>query len=188
MAVFLISVVFAMPLWLRFSRGRDKKTVYLYGCIGWAFGLGSLFINQPEWPFGITLMATFFAGAGYAAADMIPWSMVADIADEDEILSGERREGLYVGVFTFLRKLAGAVGVAGAFLALDLAGFQAGEKNSDTVLWVLRGATALVPVLFVLASAWAARNYPLGRLRHQEIIAELERRHQNDPIAASTSD
>ncbi len=183
MAVFLIAVVAAMPLWLRFSRGRDKKTTYLYGCVGWVFGLMCLFVNQPEWPFAITLVATGLAGVGYSAADMIPWSMVADIADEDEILSGERREGLYVGVFTFLRKLSGAAGVALAFLALDLVGFEAGEKNSTSVLWVLRSATALVPVLFVIASAWAARSYPLGYFRHQEILEELDQRR----VARETS-
>lgn len=186
MAVFLVSVVTAMPFWLRFSRDRDKKTTYLYGCVGWVLGLGCLFVNQPEWPFAITLVATAFAGAGYSAADMIPWSMVADIADEDEIASGERREGLYVGVFTFLRKLAGAVGVALAFLALDLVGFEPGVENSSLVLWVLRGATALVPVLFVVASAFAARNYPLGRLRHQEILEELARRKNDATFSSST--
>lgn len=176
MGAFLIAVVVAMPLWLRFSRGRDKKTTYVYGCVGWIFGLLVLFVNQPEWPFAITLLSTILAGIGYSAADMIPWSMVADVADEDEILSGERREGLYVGVFTFLRKLSGAVGVALAFAALDLVGFKPGVQNSDAVLWVLRSATALVPVLFVIASAWAARKYPLGRLRHREVLDELERR------------
>ncbi len=187
MAVFLISVVVAMPVWLRFSRGRDKNTTYLYGCVGWVFGLGCLFVNQPEWPFAITLIATCFAGVGYSAADMIPWSMVADVADEDEILSGERREGLYVGVFTFLRKLAGAVGVALAFLALDLVGFEPGVENSESVLWVIRGATAFAPALFVIASAWAARSYPLGRLRHQEILNELDQR-SIDTVVPATAD
>jgi len=176
MGVFLVSVVVAMPLWLRFSRGRDKKTTYLLGCVGWVFGLGLLFVNQSDWPFAITLAATALAGIGYSAADMIPWSMIADIADEDEIQSGERREGLYVGVFTFLRKLAGALGVALAFLALDFAGFEAGVQNSEGVLWVLRGATALLPILFVLASAWAANQYPLTWRRHSEILEALEAR------------
>ena len=168
------------------SDAYNKKTTYLYGCVGWIFGLGCLFVNQPEWPFVITLIATWFAGMGYAAADMIPWSMVADVADEDEIESGERREGLYVGVFTFLRKLSGAVGVAGAFWALDLAGFEPGVRNSDTVLWVLRGGTALVPVLFVIASAWAARSYPLGRVRHLEILEELDRRKRASAVSATS--
>ena len=31
----------AGPFWLRFSRGRDKATVYRYGCVGWIFGLSA---------------------------------------------------------------------------------------------------------------------------------------------------
>ncbi len=174
--VYLLSVMLSMPLWLRFSRGRDKKTTYLYGCVGWVFGLLCLFINQPEWPFWIILLSTALSGAGYSAADMIPWSMIADVADEDEILSGERREGLYVGVFTFLRKLAGAIGVAVAFGILDWVGFKSAEGNSEQTLWVLRGATALIPAAMVVASAWVARKYPLSHDRHREILNELEHR------------
>jgi sugar (glycoside-pentoside-hexuronide) transporter len=176
LAVYLISVMLAMPLWLRFSRGRDKKTTYLYGCVGWVFGLVCLFVNQPDWPIEVILISTAFAGAGYSAADMIPWSMIADVADEDEILSGERREGLYVGVFTFLRKLAGAGGVAASFWALDWVGFKSAPGNSESSLWVLRIVTALVPAVFVVASAWVARNYPLSYTRHREMLDELERR------------
>lgn len=176
MFVFLVSVVVAMPFWLRFARGRDKSTVYIYGCVGWVIGLGCLFVNQPEWPLAVTLLATSLAGVGYSAADMIPWSMVADVADEDEILSGERREGLYVGVFSFVRKLAGAVGVALAFAVLDQVGFEQGVQNSDAVLWAIRAMTALAPLVFVLGSAWVARGYPLGAARHREVLEEIERR------------
>jgi len=180
LASFLASVIVAMPFWLRFARGRDKSTVYVWGCVGWVFGLGCLFINQPEWPRLVTIAFALVAGIGYSAADMIPWSMVADIADEDEILSGERREGLFVGVFTFLRKLAGGVGVALAFNVLDWVGMEAGEQPDETVIWVLRALTALLPLLFVIASAWAALGYPLGRARHAEILRELERRRGAD--------
>lgn len=176
MGGFLLAVVVAMPFWLRFARGRDKATVYRYGCIGWVFGLTCLFVNQPEWPIGVTFAATVLAGIGYSAADMIPWSMVADVADEDELASGERREGLYVGVFTFLRKIAGAIGVAAAFLVLDLAGFRPGEENDESVVWALRSMTALVPSIFVILSAIVAGGYALGRQRHRDILDELETR------------
>jgi Na+/melibiose symporter-like transporter len=176
MGGFLVAVVVAMPFWLRFARGRDKATVYRYGCVGWVFGLTCLFVNQPEWPIGVTFAATVLAGIGYSAADMIPWSMVADVADEDELASGERREGLYVGVFTFLRKIAGAIGVAAAFLVLDLAGFRPGERNDASVVWALRSMTALVPSVFVILSAIVAGGYALGRQRHRDILDELETR------------
>ena len=176
MGIFLVAVVVAMPVWLRVARGRDKATVYRYGCVGWVFGLACLFVNQPEWPFAVTVVSTLFAGVGYSAADMIPWSMIADVADEDELTSGERREGLYVGVFTFLRKIAGAIGVAGAFLVLDLVGFRPGEPNDESVVWALRSMTALVPAIFVILSALVAGGYALGRHRHRAILDELESR------------
>jgi len=187
LAVYLLSVMFSMPLWLRFSRGRDKKTTYLYGCLGWAFGLLCLFVNQPEWPFWIILLSTALSGAGYSAADMIPWSMIADVADEDEILSGERREGLYVGVFTFLRKLAGAASVAIAFLGLDLVGFKSDTGNSEEAIWFLRGATALIPAILVIASAWVARKYSLSYGRHQAILEELDSRRAGKAAEASNA-
>ena len=57
-----------------------------------------------------------------------------------------------------VRKLAGAVGVALAFNVLDWAGFESGKQNDGTVLWILRAMTALVPVLFVIASMWVAMS------------------------------
>jgi len=173
MFAFLVSTVLAMPIWLRFARGRDKATVYIYGCAGWVITFLGLFVLQPEWPLSLMLGVGVLSGAGYAAADMMPWSMVADIADEDELLSGERREGLFVGVFTFVRKLAGAVGVALAFVVLDQVGFQPGVENPDAVRWAIRALTAFVPALFVVVSVFFARGYGLGHERHAEILEEL---------------
>ena len=176
MVVFLVSTVFAMPVWLRFARGRDKSTIYIYACAGWVTTFVGLGLLQPDWPLWLMLVVGGLSGAGYSAADMMPWSMVADIADEDEILSGERREGLYVGVFTFVRKLTGALGVAFAFGILDRVGFQPGVENSEWVQWSIRGLTALVPAVFIGVSVLFARGYTLSHDRHHEILEELERR------------
>lgn len=176
MVSFLLAAIFAMPLWLRFARGRDKSTIYTYACAGWVITFVGLFLLQPGWPLWIMLVVGALSGAGYSAADMMPWSMVADIADEDETRSGERREGLYVSAFTFVRKLTGALGVALAFAVLDRVGFEPGVENSDTVLWAIRGLTAIVPALFIVISVIFARHYTLGHERHKQIIEELRRR------------
>jgi sugar (glycoside-pentoside-hexuronide) transporter len=185
MVSFLVSTVFAMPFWLRFSRGKDKARIYIYACAGWVMTFVGLFVFQPEIPFWIMLLIGGLSGAGYAAVDMMPWSMVADVADEDEVLSGERREGLYIGVFTFVRKLCGAVGVALAFAVLDQVGFEPNVENSNSVLWAIRCLTALVPALFVVVSVLIARGYTLGHERHSEILAELSLRRAAQAEAVS---
>jgi len=185
MVSFTLGTVIAMPAWLRLSRGRDKVTIYGYACFAWIATFVGLFVLQPGWPLGAMVLIALLSGAGYSAVDMMPWSMVADMADEDEMESGQRREGIFVGFFTFLRKLAGASSVAIAFLVLDLVGFRPGEGNDQEVLWTIRVLTTCLPVVFILASIAASRRYTLGAAEHAEIMTELEgRRGERDADSA----
>ena len=96
--------------------------------------------------------------------------------DEDELRSGHRREGLYFGLFTFLRKLGGATAVALGLFVLELSGYVANQAQSEATLVTIRVLTAVVPAVFVALGAWVALGYPLTRARHDEILAELARR------------
>jgi Na+/melibiose symporter-like transporter len=119
------------------------------------------------------------AAFGYAVVDIMPWSMVGDVIDEDDLAHGERREGLYNGVFTFLRKLGGALGVFLVLGVLDLAGFEKradGVAQSETVRQTIRWLTALSPCVFLLIGVAFARGYPLGRAAHARIAAALAER------------
>jgi sugar (glycoside-pentoside-hexuronide) transporter len=176
LGLFLVSVVGALPLWLRISAHVDKRTIFMLGAASWIGSQIFLLAATPDWPRLWIFVGAAIGGIGYAAADMIPWSMLGEVVDEDELRSGERREGLYFGLFTFLRKLGGASAVALALLVLDLAGYANDTAQSQTTLTTIRVLTAVVPALFVALGAWVARGYPLTRARHAEILAELARR------------
>jgi sugar (glycoside-pentoside-hexuronide) transporter len=176
LGLFLLSVVGALPLWLRISRHLDKRTLFLLGAASWVGSQLFLLAATPEWPRLWIFVGAAIGGVGYAAADMIPWSMLGEVVDEDELRTGERREGLYFGLFTFLRKLGGATAVALALWVLELSGFVANQAQSTTTLTTIRVLTAVVPGVFVVLGAWVARGYPLTRARHDEILAALERR------------
>jgi glycoside/pentoside/hexuronide:cation symporter, GPH family len=176
MGIFLVSVMIAFPAWLKVSAKMDKRSVFMWGASLWVLAQTCLVLAQPEWPRIVIFVVAALAGASYAAADMIPWSMLGEVVDEDELASGERREGVYFGFFTFLRKLGGASGVAIALFVLDVSGFVANQPQSEVTLWTIRLLTAALPGVFVLLAIFAARSYPLGRQRHAEILAELARR------------
>ena len=171
---FIMGTVMAMPVWLRFARGRDKAEVYRWACVGWTTTFLGLLTFQPEWPYAAMILVSLLSGFGYAAADMMPWSMVADVADEDELACGERREGVFMGIFTFVRKISGATGVFIGLFVLDLVGFQPNVENGDVVLYTIRGLTAGVPILFILASLAIAMKYTLGHAEHETILETLE--------------
>jgi Na+/melibiose symporter-like transporter len=176
LGLFLLAVVGALPLWLKVSQHVDKRTIFLLGAASWVGSQLFLLAATPEWPRLWIFVGAAIGGVGYAAADMIPWSMLGEVVDEDELRTGERREGLYFGLFTFLRKLGGASAVALALWVLDLSGFAANQAQGETTLTTIRLLTAVLPGVFVVAGAWVARGYPLTRARHAEILAELEQR------------
>ena len=100
--------------------------------------------------------------------------MVGEVIDEDALVHDRRREGLYNGVLTFLRKVAGATAYMFAGVGLSLSGFdQAVGEQPSSALWTIRGLASLAPAIFVILGIFAALGYPLTRARHTEIVDEL---------------
>jgi Na+/melibiose symporter-like transporter len=126
MLIFLAAVSAASPVWLRLTRHYEKVTMFRAGALVWMAGQLLLLAVQPDWPRGVALSLGLLLGVGYAVVDFMPWAMIGDVVDEDDLAYGERREGLYNGSFGFLRKMAGAAVVLVALGILDLAGFRKG--------------------------------------------------------------
>lgn len=177
MAAMLGAVVLSLPMWLRAARTADKRTIFIAGALWWSVGAIGVLLLGPGQSL-VTILPLFaFIGVGYAVADLIPWSMLGDVIDEGELSTGERREGIYAGVFTFLRKLGGATGVAAAGFGLEAAGFvRGGAEQGESSLWMIRLLTSIGPMVFLLIGSWIALQYPLTRNRHAEILATLHER------------
>ena len=186
MFLFLGAVIVALPAWMRFAQGRDKTFVFVAGSLWWmAMSLG-MAAFQPDWPRGWIFGYVMLVGIGFAVVDVMPWSMLGEVIDEDDLVSGERREGLYNGMFTFLRKLGGAIGVFLVLGVLDLLGYEKGKEQSETAREAIRWMTALAPAAFLAVGVWLTRGYPLTRERHRELLRELARRDTSGG-AGSTS-
>ena len=177
MAVMLGTAMLSLPGWLAVSRHVDKSTLFIAGVLWWIgvqFGIGLI---EPDHPRLLVFLVLALAGIGYGMVDPMPWSRRGDVIDEDEFVSGERREGVYAGFFTFVRKLGGASGVAVAGVVLQLAGFErGGGEQSDTAIAAIRWLTAFAPAVALVCAAWIARRYPLSRSRHARMLAELAKR------------
>jgi GPH family glycoside/pentoside/hexuronide:cation symporter len=179
MLTFLVAVIAAFPVWLRLSQRFDKHGVLIAGMLWWAAAQLVIGFGGADFSRLAVFVMAAIAGAGYAAVDLMPWAMLPDAIDEDELASGERREGLYTGMFTFLRKIGGAFAVLLVGALLDLARYDGkAAAQPPAALAAIRFLIAGVPVLVLAASIWLTRGYPLGRERHREIRAALESRHQ----------
>ncbi len=180
-ALMLIAVMASLPVWLRLARGTDKRNIFIAGALWWSLCLIALYFVQASSPRWLVFLLFALVGIGYAVADLIPWAMLGDVIDEGELESGQRNEGIYAGVFTFVRKLGGALGVAAAGFALEAAGFERGGATQDeSALAAIRTLTTFGPMIFLLVAGAVAWRYPLTRRRHEEILTALARRTEGE--------
>jgi len=180
MFLFLSLVVLCLPVWLRIARRHDKRAIFIFGAAWWIVAQFFMLLGEPSWPRWTIFSIAAFAAVGYAVADLMPWSMLGDVIDEDEFITRERREGMYVGFFTFLRKLGGASAVLLIGFVLDAAGYVGGgvprEAQSEVALQTIRVLTSVAPAAFLALAILVARRYRLSRAVHQNILGELKRR------------
>ena len=125
---------------------------------------------------GLVALAAFFGGLAAVSGG----SMMADIADEHELETGRRQEGIFFSAASFAGKAAGGVGHVIAGFLIDLIGFpanaDAGSVTAETLtrLGLLNG-----PVLAVVMGFGVIYflRYDLTRARHAQILHTLRERN-----------
>lgn len=171
-------------IWQKISEKLDKKIVYFLGSIIWIIAQIGLFLVQPGQIFLLYFLATL-AGCGVSVAYLIPWSMIPDVIDLDELETGKRREGIFYGFMVLLQKFGLALGLFLVGIALDASGFiksVAGEvppTQPESALWAIRLVVAPLPAIILTIGIVLAYFYPITRDYHAQIRLQLEsRKHQ----------
>jgi len=129
------------------------------------------------WIYGVLV---FISGIGFGATLAIPSAMQADVIDYDELLTGDRREGAYVGLWSISKKLAAALGVGTALFILGLFGYQPNVVQSEGVIFALRLLYAMVPSICNLMALTIALFYPISTEVHAEILANIKKREMGE--------
>ncbi len=142
----------------RWGKSRTMVAALLFQVVGNAM---TFFILWPGRPY-LTLLNPFVIGFGMQTTWLLVGSMVADIADEDELLTGERREGSFSSVYSWAVKLSFTIGFGLSGPLLELTGFDV-EKGIEQmeVFFRMKLVMTLLPVAMLLAAVWALRRYTI---------------------------
>jgi len=109
-------------------------------------------------------------------------SMVADIADQHELATGKRQEGIFFGASSFSNKSASGLGTLAAGVALDLIHWPTGKAIQSAADIPAETLTQLAllsgPIIsgFAAVSVWCYSHYDLSRHEHQNILQQLTQR------------
>ncbi len=179
LAVQFSSFLFVL-IWTRVSRRAGKQRTYYIGMGVWIVVCVGLFFVQPGQLLLLFVLA-IMAGAGVSIGYIIPWSMIPDVIEQDELETGQRREGIFYGFFVFMQKLGLSLGLAISNFILEAAGYITPVPGGPvpvqpvSVLMALRLFVSFAPAVVLLLSFFAVRAYPITRERHAAMRAQLAR-------------
>ncbi|WP_107666315.1 MFS transporter [Cyanothece sp. BG0011] len=169
-----------MMVWSHLSHRLGKKIIYLMGIPFTIVAELGLFLLQPG---QVTLMyiIAIMAGIGIATAYIVPWSMLPDVVDLDQLKTGQRREGIFFALVVQLQKVGIAVALLVVGKILDSAGYIPGStgQQPETALWAIRMIIGPFPITLLIISFIFAYLYPITQEIHQDIVSKIYQ--QNNP-------
>merc|ERR1711879_48096 len=107
-----------------------------------------MFLVAQGAPLWIVLAIGIVIGFGLSGCVMTPYNMLAFVIDADEMITTERREGIYAGMMTFLRKIAQALALFLVGIGLDLVKYQ--EPINDVVQPQSDGTLLGIRLMFLI--------------------------------------
>lgn len=173
----VLSVAFiSLVTWLGTHLGKRRAFVV---CASFAlFGTLLKWVSyQPSMPY-LNLLPAPFIGLGFAALWVLIPSMTADVCDEDELVTGERREGTFSAVYWWMVKLGMSASLALSGFILAATGFNesTGASQSPQTFLLMRICDVAFPAAFIALAIYFVVRYPLTEERAYEIKDLLARR------------
>ncbi|MBP3041902.1 MFS transporter, partial [Bacillaceae bacterium Marseille-Q3522] len=140
----------------------------------------TVYLTKPESMIAMLLVISVFYQVGRAILDFTPWNVFPFIPDVDEIVTKQRREGLFAAVMTFTRKTSVALATFCVGLILQWGGFVAGEKTQtaeavQTIVYTLVFGASILLVGAILI----VFTFKLNKETHKILVNEIERLKNN---------
>lgn len=156
----------------RFGKTRILAAAILLAFCGTA---SKWWCYSPAHPWTCVIPAILM-GPGLTSMFVLTSSLLADVCDYDEFLTGCRREAMYSAVFGWCVKLGltGALVLSGFVLVGT--GFNealGGAQSPQTLLW-MRGLFSFVPPAALLVAFVLTLRFPLSEARLREIQSTLK--------------
>lgn len=178
----LISQVAVLPFYMWLSKKTNKQVGFAAGAGIWIFAMLFSFLLRPSNPAFLVYIFAALVGIGTGGVVVMAYAIMPDIPDVDELMSGERREGIYSSLRGWIRKLSSALAVFVVAKTIDTVGYVAPieevvngatslieQPQSAEFILVLRLIFCIVPIVMVALSLFFAFRFPLTPQIHTRL-------------------
>jgi oligogalacturonide transporter len=190
-----IAQVVSLPFFAALSRRISKSKSYIAAATLFIVTMATSLAIAPGQPSFLVYVFAAVAGLGSGGVVIMIYAMFPDIPDVDELMSGQRREGIYSALTAFSRKLSSALAVFFVSQLLNVAGYVppamqimngaaklVEQPQSDAFILALRMVFFFVPVLFLAVGVLFAFRYPLTRDLHNRLNSLLAHQRAGEPV------
>ncbi|MDR1131100.1 MAG: MFS transporter, partial [Oscillospiraceae bacterium] len=141
-------------------------------------GLGIAFFLGPQAGLPVIVLVCFLSGLGASASAFVPYTLLPDLPDMDEMITGNHSSGVYAGMATFLRTFSSGIAIFLTGGLLDLFGYVesfAGEvvQQTQSALFGVRFMFTIVPILLTLGAIILGARYRLNKKNHREMCRAI---------------
>ena len=149
------------------------SVIVAIGCLGY---YGLTYMNGQASQVYVLAGVAIIAFAGRAGIDYIPVFQLPFMADIDEIVHGERREGIFVGVNTLFSRAATGIEAFAIGLGLAAFGYTKGTtEQSEFTQFGIMLIAVVVPLVFLGIGWLAAMRLKLNKENHKKVCLEVQR-------------
>jgi GPH family glycoside/pentoside/hexuronide:cation symporter len=182
-AVLFAVALLSLPFWNWISRRWDKRRAYMLGMFYLAGIMLMTVMIQPAWGLPAVMLASMLVGIGFGCVQVLPWAIIPDAVEYDELSSGKRHEGVYYSLVTLFRKVSVSLAIPFTLVVLGWSGYVANaETQPPSAMLGIILLVGVVPAAFFLTGALFARRLPITRQDFARVRLELaERREIHQP-------
>jgi GPH family glycoside/pentoside/hexuronide:cation symporter len=130
--------------------------------------------HEGTWIRWIVLAVVVGAGAGCSMT--LGPAISADVIDSDELETGKRREGAFMGVWSFVDKAAIGLAVFVGLQGLDYIGYVPNVDQTPTVIEGMKFLYCVLPTVCHIVAIIIFQWFPITPEVHAEIRAKLDAR------------
>lgn len=117
---------------------------------------------------------------GRCVLEFTPWNVFPFIPDIDEMVSRQRREGLFAAVMTFSRKTTVAIATFIVGLLLQNGGFvKSSQTQPEEAIHTIAMLMFIGTAGLLLLALWQALTFHLNKRTHKIFVDELDRLKAN---------
>ncbi len=177
MVAYFTSQVVFLIIFIKLANVYGKAKAYMGGAAFLMTGLLVVYSVSPVSPsLSVLIPGVMLMGGGIVGTTTIPWVMLPSVTDVDELITGEKRAGIYSGMMTLIRKIVSAAVIFVIGVLLDLIGFSStiGVQAPETVNY-LRIIFVLGPFIAALCGMMFSFQFKITPHTHKILRDEIQR-------------